>query len=96
MRTEIIILFAGWAFAGTTDVTCFNFLRTKEPVADGTLEYAAADIVDLFGSVGSFSISGGIHVMVNHTLLTKEFAMASRTCVTGLLSTSLLLITTLS
>lgn len=33
--------------------------------------------------------------MVTHTLLTKEFAMASRTCVTGLLSMTLVIITTL-
>ena len=56
----------------------------EEPVAKGTLVHDAADILDLFGSISSFPISGRIHVMIGQTLLTKEFAIASRTSVTGL------------
>ena len=95
MSTEILVLFAGGTFAGPTDVTCFDFLWTEEPVANGTLEHGAADILDLFGSVGSFPVGGTMHVKIGQTLLRKEFAMASRTSVRGLLSTTLVIITTL-
>ena len=95
MFGEIMILLAGGAFTGPTDVARFNFVGTEEPVTDGTLTYGGTHRFDLFGSVGSFPVGGGIHVMVTQALLAKELAMASRTSVTGLLSTTLVIITTL-
>ena len=95
MFGEIMILLAGGAFTGPTDVARFNFVGTEEPVTDGTLTYGGTHRFDLFGSVGSFPVGGGIHVMVTQALLAKELAMASRTSVMGLLSTTLVIITTL-
>ena len=95
MFSEIMILLAGGAFSGPTVMMCFNFVGTEESVTVGTLAYSAADILDLFGSVSSFSVGGRIHVMVPQALLTKELAMASRTSVTDLLSTTLVINTTL-
>ena len=95
MSTEILVLFGGGTFAGPTEVTCFDFLGTEEPVANGTLAHGAAEILDLFGSVGSFPVGGRIHIMVTHTQLTKEFVMVSRASVTGLLSSTVVIITTL-
>ena len=60
-----------------------------------TQMYGAADILDLFDSVSSYPIGGGIKVMVTQALLTKELAMASMTSVMGLLSMTLVIIDTL-
>ena len=90
-----MILLAGVAFTGTTHVARFNFVGSKEPVTYGTLTYGGTHMFDLFDSVGSFPVGSGIHVMVTQALLAKELAMASRTSVTGLLSTSLVIIDTL-
>ena len=58
MFGEIMILLAGWAFTGPTDVARFNFVRMEEPVADGTLAYGGKHRFDLFGSVGLFPSVG--------------------------------------
>ena len=93
MSTEIVVLFARGTIAGPAHVMRFHLAFSEQPVTGGTLAYGAADI--LFGDVGSTSVSGGIHVMVPHTLLTKEFAMALGACVTGLLTVTLKVIATL-
>ena len=87
MSTEIVWLFARRTFIGPAHVTRFDLAFSEEPVTGGTLAYGAADI--LFGGIGSTSIGGGTHVMVPHAPFTKEFAMALRASVTGLLSETL-------
>ena len=67
-------------------------MGSKESVTYGALAYGGTHRFDLFGSVSSFPVGGGIHVMVTQALLTKELVMASRTSVTGLLSTTLVII----
>ena len=89
VNTETEILLARGAFAGTAHVTRFDLARSEEPATGGTFAYGGTHRFDLFGSVGSFSVGGGIHVVVIHTLFTKEFAKALRACVTGLLSVTL-------
>ena len=89
-----MILLTGWAFRDPTDVT--RFVGSEESVTVGTLAHGGTHRFDLFGSVGSFPVEGRIHVMVTKALLAKEFAMESRTSVMGLLSTTLVIITTLS
>ena len=77
MFGEIMILLAREAFAGLTDVTCLHFVESEESVTMGTLAYGGTHRFDLFGSLGSFPVGGGTHVMVIQALLTKK-------CVTGL------------
>ena len=86
VNTETEILLARGAFAGAAHVTRFDFVFSEETVAVGTLAYRGTHRFNLFGGVGSFSVGGGIHVMVTHALFNEEFAMALRACVTGLLS----------
>ena len=66
MFGEIVVLFARGTFAGRAHMTRFHLTFSEESVTLGTLAYGAADI--LFGGVGSTSVSGGIRVMVAHTL----------------------------
>ena len=89
-----MILLTGWAFSGATEVT--RFVRSEESVTVRTLAQGGTHRFDLFGSVGTFPVGGRIHVMVTKALLGKEFAMSSRTSVMGILSTTLVIITTLS
>ena len=89
MSTEIWIFLARGAFAGTAHVTRFDLVSLEGPVTGGTFAYGGTHRFDLYGSVGSFSVGGEIHVVVTHTLFTKEFAKALRACVTGLLSVTL-------
>ena len=42
------------AFGGTTDLMCFDFLRSEESVVDKTDAHGAADNFFLFGNVSSF------------------------------------------
>ena len=82
MFAEIVVLFAGRTFGGTTDVTRFDFVRTEESVTLVTLAYGIADAFDFFSCVGSFPVGGGVHVMIAHTLFSEEGALTSRALVT--------------
>ena len=82
MFAEIAVLFAGRTFSSTTYVTRFDLVRPEESVAVFAFAYGTANALDTFSHIGSRSIGGGIHVMIAHTLFSKEGTVTSRALVT--------------
>ena len=82
MFAEIVVLFAGRTFGGTTHVTRFDLVGSEESVTLVTLAYCSADAFDAFSHVGSLSVGGGIHIMIPHTLFSKEGAVTAWALVT--------------
>ena len=88
MFAEIVVLFTGRTFSGTAHVTRFDLVRSEESVTLVAFAYGTANTFDFFRRVGSFSVGGGIHVMIAHTLFSKEGAVTSGALVTRDLSWS--------
>ena len=82
MFTEIVVLFAGRTFGSTTHVTRFDLVGSEESVTLVAFAYGSANTFDFFSHVGSLSISGGVHVMIAHTLFSEEGAVTSWALVT--------------